>query len=307
LLSSRLAAVTYDEIADVFLQPLSDPIAVPDVGTAPARRLRDALEPIATQGWWSRAAGERLADLGIDFFPGYVWGRAAALGTPTAAVVAATFGVFDDDLITSVYESGAAGASRDDILEARADGGTASVASVATEAECAALADPLLAALHGVDALGRPLFGGLRSLPVPASAAGRLWRAAELVREHRGDGHLAVLAGAGLTAAEANVVTERWLGFGLGEYSGTRGFGAAALAGAVARLEARGWMDGGDLTDVGRDARTAIEAATDASQDALIDACGSDLERIVAGAERISARLLEARSFPADPRKRAGG
>lgn len=299
--------MTYDDIAAIFLRPLAEPIAEPDVGASAARRLRDALEPIATQGWWSRAAGERVAALGVDFFPGYVWGRAAALGTPTAAVVAATFGVFDRGLIASVYESGSAGASRDDILDARADGGGSSVASVATEAECAALADPLLAALDGLDALGRPLFGGLRALPVPSSAAGRLWRAAELVREHRGDGHLAVLAGAGLDAVEANVVTERWLGFGLGEYSGTRGFGAEALADAVERLGARGWMQGTDLTDVGRDARVAIEASTDASQEALIAACGPDLERIVAGAEHISARLIEVRSFPADPRKRAGG
>jgi hypothetical protein len=299
--------VTYDDIADIFLRPLTEPIAEPDVGASAARRLRDALEPIATQGWWSRAAGDRLAALGVDFFPGYVWGRAAALGTPTAAVVTATFGVFDHDLLAAVYESGAAAVSRDDILEARADGGTASVASVATEAQCTSLAEPLLAALARVDTLGRPLFGGLRALPVPPSAAGRLWRAAELVREHRGDGHLAALAGAGLEAIEANVVTELWLGFGLGEYSGTRGFGAEALTGAVERLEARGWMDGGDLTVVGREARAAIEAATDASQDALIAACGPDLERIVSEAERISARLVEARSFPADPRKRAGG
>jgi hypothetical protein len=299
--------VTYDDIADIFLQPLAEPIAEPDVGATPARRLRDALEPIATQGWWSRPAGERLTALGVDFFPGYVWGRAAALGTPTAAVVAATFGVFDQDLIAAVYESGAAAVSRDDILDARADGATLSVASVATEAECAALADPLLAALDRLDALGRPLFGALRSLPVPSSGAGRLWRAAELVREHRGDGHLAVLVRTGLGAVEANVLTERWLGFGLGEYSATRGFGAEELAGAVERLEARGWMEGGELTVDGRDARAAIEAATDASQDALIAACGPDLERIVAGAERISARLIEARSFPADPRKRAGG
>jgi hypothetical protein len=221
-----------------------EPIAEPDVGTTPARRLRDALEPIATQGWWSRPAGERLTALGVDFFPGYVWGRAAALGTPTAAVVAATFGVFDQDLIAAVYESGSAAVSRDDILDARADGGTAGVASVATEAECAALADPLLAALDSLDALGRPLFGGLRALPVPSSGAGRLWRAAELVREHRGDGHLAVLVGAGLGAVEANVLTELWLGFGLGEYSGTRGFGRrhSPVPSSVSRPEV-GWRE----------------------------------------------------------------
>ena len=299
--------MTYDDIAAIFLGPLAAPIDEPDVEATPARRLRDALEPIATQGWWSRQAGERLMALGVDFFPGYVWGRAAALGEPPASLVAATFGVFERSLIGGVYEVGVAAVSRADILEARADGATASVAAVSTPAECSAVADPLLAALDQLDGLGRPLFSALRSLPRPDSPAGLLWRAAELVREHRGDGHLAALATTGLGAAEANVLTELWLGFGLGEYSGTRGFGPDALAAAAADLERRGWLSDGQLTDAGRVARRAIEAATDASQQHLVDACGTDLDVIVEGAEVISTRLIEARCFPADPRKRAGG
>jgi hypothetical protein len=299
--------VTYDDIAAIFLAPLAEPIAEPDVEPTPARRLRDALEPIATQGWWSRPAGEGLTALGVDFFPGYVWGRAAALGTPTASVVAATFGVFEPRMIAAAYEAGVASATRDDILDARAAGGAASLDAIADPDECVAIADPLLRAVDTLDGLGRPLFSALRSLPVPSSPGGRLWRAAELVREHRGDAHLAALVGAGLDAVEANVLTERWLGFALGEYSATRGFGAAALADAVGRLHARGWMEGNDLTDSGRAARAAIEESTDAGQQALVDACGADLDGIVTMAADISARLIGARAFPADPRKRAGG
>ena len=165
----------------------------------------------------------------------------------------------------------------------------------------------MLAVLADLDGLGRPLFSALRSLPVPTSPAGRLWRAAELVREHRGDGHLAALVAAGLTAVEANVLTERWLGFGLGEYSATRGFGPPQLGAAVANLQARGWMDGDDLTDRGRAARVRIEEVTDASQEALIEGCGAGLDGIIARAGDISTRLVAARAFPADPRKRAGG
>lgn len=299
--------MTYDDIAAIFLGPLSEPITEPDVGTSAARRLRDSVEPIATQGWWSRAAGDCLDALDVDFFPGYVWGRAAALGTPTGAVVAATFGVFAGDVIASVYEAGSSRVGREAILAARADGGTASVASVTTDEECEAAAEPLLAALGTLDALGRPLFGGLRALPLPPSPAGRLWRAAELVREYRGDGHLAVLAGAGLTAVEANLLTELWLGFGLGEYSATRGFGPDAVAEGVVGLRARGWMAETGLTDAGRTARVAIEASTDASQAPLLAACGSDLEAIIAATAAISARLVDARSAPTDPRKRAAG
>jgi hypothetical protein len=236
-----------------------------------------------------------------------VWGRAAALGSPAASVVAATFGVFEPGLVAAVYEAGSALVSRDDILAARGDGGTSSVAAVADADDCAAIADPLLAVLAELDGLGRPLFSALRSLPLPASPAGRLWRAAELVREHRGDGHLAALVAAGLTAAEANVLTERWLGFGLGEYSATRGFGPTQLGVAVTNLQARGWMDGDDLTTEGRAARVGIEASTDVGQEALIEACGAGLEDIIARGADISNRLVAAHAFPADPRKRAGG
>ncbi len=103
------------------------------------------------------------------------------------------------------------------------------------------------------------------------------------------------------------MLTERWLGFGLGEYSATRGFGAEALAAGVSRLQARGWMEGDELTDSGRAARAAIEASTDAGQQALVEACGDDLEEVIARAADISSRLIEARACPADPRKRAGG
>jgi hypothetical protein len=299
--------VTYDDIAAIFFAPLAEPTAEPVLAATPARRLRDALEPIATQGWWSRPAGEGLMALGVDFFPGYVWGRAAALGTPTASVVAATFGVFEPGMISAAYEAGVASATRDDILATRASGGAASVDAIADADECAEIADPLLRALDVLDGLGRPLFSALRSLPVPSSPGGRLWRAAELVREHRGDGHLAALVAAGLDAVEANVLTERWLGFALGEYSATRGFGTQALADGVSRLQARGWMQGDELTDSGRAARVAIEAATDAGQQALIEACGDRLDQFIGLAADISTRLVDARSFPADPRKRAGG
>ncbi|HYN35173.1 MAG TPA: hypothetical protein VES40_21290 [Ilumatobacteraceae bacterium] len=299
--------MTYDDIAAIFLAPLAEPLAEPELEPTPARRLRDALEPIATQGWWSRPAGEGLMALGVDFFPGYVWGRAAALGTPTASVVAATFGVFEPRMIAAAYEAGVASATRDDILAARSTGAAASLDAVAGPDECGTIADPLFRAVDGLDGLGRPLFSALRSLPVPSSPGGRLWRAAELVREHRGDGHLAALVAAGLDAVEANVLTERWLGFGLGEYSATRGFGPDALADGVSRLQARGWMEGDELTDPGRAARAAIEAATDAGQQALVEACGDQLDQIIRLAADISTRLVDARSFPADPRKRAGG
>jgi hypothetical protein len=299
--------MTYDDIVAVFFAPPASPIPVPAVPATPARRLRDALEPIATQGWWSRPSSERIAALGLGFFDGYVWGRAAALGTPAASVVVATFGVFEPALLTAVYQQGVAAASRDDVLAGRAEGAAESVASFVSDADASAIADPLLAALATLDGMGRPLFSALRELPVPATAAGRLWRAAELVREHRGDGHLAACVAAGLDAVTANILTELWLGYPLGEYSATRGFGPDRQEAACETLATRGWLRDGALTDTGRAFRDHVEAATDSSQADLVRTLGASLEDVVAHAAEISDRIVAGQAFPADPRKRAAG
>ncbi|MEY4372398.1 MAG: hypothetical protein RL219_1167 [Actinomycetota bacterium] len=299
--------MTYDDVVAAFFVPAAEPIPEPVVPATVARRLRDALEPIATHGWWSRPPMERLAGLGLGFFDAYVWGRAAALGTPSASVVVATFGVFEPGLLTAVYEQGVAAASRDDVLHARALGASESLGQYVTDAEAAPLADALLAAIDGLDPMGRPLFAALRSLPRPETPAGRLWRAAELVREHRGDVHLAAGVSWGLDAVEMNVFTELWLGYPLGEYSGTRGFAPERIAAASASLGERGWARDGMLTESGRAARERLEAVTDEGQAGLVRSLGSQLEELVESCARISERLVAAPAFPADPRKRAAG
>jgi hypothetical protein len=299
--------VTYDDIVSIFMTDPDPAVTAPPVPDSSARRLRDALEPIATQGWWSRAASEGIAALGLGFFDGYVWGRAASLGTPPASLVVATFGVFDPVVLGAIYEQAVTVAARDDVLDARATGAAASLEAVVSAEDADAIADPLLTALDAVDGMGRPLFSALRSLPRPETAPGRLWRAAELVREHRGDGHLAAIVASGIDLLAVNVLTELWLGFGPGEYSATRLIGPDRVAEGVASLERAGLVADGALTPAGRACRDALELDTDRSQRQLIDAIGDQLEPIVAGAEAVSSRLVAARSFPSDPRKRAAG
>ena len=302
----------YDMIAGIFLTPTGaePPAVVPS--TSPARRLRDAVEPIATIGWWSRAAAEASLALGHDFFDGYVWGRAAALGADVATpVVVSAFGVFNGALLGPVYEHGRSVSLRTDVLESRASGATAGLrhATSGIADDVIAIAGAaLLAMISTIEPGPRHLFGALQALPVPDDPYGRLWRAAELVREHRGDTHLAACAAAGLDMAEMNVLTEVWLGYAVGEYSSTRGFDPAALASAAERLTARGWMSAdGAMTSAGRTARDAIESATDLGQARLVEAIGDGLDDLVATLVRIGAAVLDARAAPADPRKRAAG
>lgn len=299
--------MNYEDLALTYLVPLSVPIDRPTLPVSDARRLRDALEPIATQGWWSRPVGELLDGLGLQSFESYVWGRCAPLGLPEPATVVSAFGVLEPSLITELYIQGKAKVSREAILRARARGATSAIASVVDDDEADAISGPLIAALASLDGMGRPLFCGLRALPLSDSAAGRLWQAAEMVREHRGDGHIAALVAADLDAVEANILTELWCGYSIGEYTQTRGFGLDVIEAAKGRLVDRGWIEADSLTEAGLAARLEIEEATDRSQSRLIARLGDGCQDIIRRAEAVSERLLEAQWFPPDPRKRAAG
>ncbi len=304
--------MTYDDIAAHFLVPGSEPIAEPNVPGTAARRLRDAVEPIATIGWWSREAATGATSLGLDFFGGYVWGRAASLGADVApSIVVAAFGAFEPALLTAVLSGAQALASHDAVLAARESGATSGLAAATAGVAAATielLGTRLMAAHSTLDGMGRPLFSALRALPVPDDAHGVAWRAAELVREHRGDGHIAACVAAGLGLAEMNVLTELWLGYAPGEYSASRGMSPDRVAAGLDSLRDRGWVDAaGGLSADGQSARDGIEAATDRSQDALVAALGDDLEEVIDAAGVISAAILTAQAAPADPRKRAAG
>jgi hypothetical protein len=253
-------------------------------------------------------ARDRFEALGVSRLDAYVWGRAAALGEPAPAVVAAAFGVFEPGFLDAAYDRARRAVDRSAILAARADAAAAGLARVlGDDRDVAALGDLLLATTDGLDGAARPLFSGLRELSLPEGVHGRLWRGAELVREHRGDGHLAAGLTFGLSGLELNVLTELWLGYPLGEYSATRGFSPEAVGTAVGALSGRGWISDGSLTPEGRRVRLALEDATDATQVALLAGLGDQLEWAVTTADRLSARVVEAGAFPADVRKRAAG
>jgi hypothetical protein len=107
------------------------------------------------------------------------------------------------------------------------------------------------------------------------------------------DGHVAACISCGDGPVAMNVMTELWLGMSLGQHTmGYRGWSEADVALAVADLERRGLVAGGMLTPAGRHLRDDIEERTDAMQQSVIDAIGSD---------------FEAGSFPPDIFKRATG
>jgi hypothetical protein len=183
----------------------------------------------------------------------------------------------------------------------------ASLGEVLAGEDVSGVTEVLERAVDAVDGTGRPLFSALRAQRRLTDPHGRLWRAADLVREHRGDGHLAASVAAGLDPVRMGILSEVWVGYPVGEYSGTRGWPPARQDAAVARLEGDGLLAGGALTHAGQQARDAVESATDASQEALIEAIGSDLPDVTTTLDAWSQRCVDAKQFPPDARKRAAG
>jgi hypothetical protein len=132
-----------------------------------------------------------------------------------------------------------------------------------------AAADLLWRAIGELDCAGRVLAAANAGLPVPARDPGpdaglaRLWQAATVLREHRGDGHFAALAAADIDGCEALALRCR-LDLRREDLQPVRGWTDEAWDAALARLAARGWIGAdGELTSAGREAHAAVEEATD--------------------------------------------
>jgi len=269
---------------------------------ATARRMRDLVEPIAAAVYFAPEAQSRYEALGLNYFEGYFCSRSACLGAAPWRVVAATFAAFKPAVVERAVTQGWEKVTPDALLRARLDGARDQVMRMAGDhaASFPAAADLLLELSDGLDVSGRALYAGLAGLPVPGhdDPAGRLWRAAELVREHRGDGHIAAWVGE-LDSAEVTVLSELWWDIEPGSYVWTRGWDGDDVAAARARLAARGLLGGdGGLTPAGRELRERIERATDLGARAVIDRLGDRAEELFALLEPISKAMTGPGGYP---------
>ncbi|GAB2931911.1 hypothetical protein GCM10027047_30340 [Rhodococcus aerolatus] len=301
----------HDEVTTTFLAEPAPGRPAPRVTDTPARRFRDAAKPLATVHFWARAAYDELAALGLEFLTGYVWGRTAPMGEPSAEVAVAAFGVFEPGLVTSLYEQARGIASRADVLAARERGAVAALHQLLPDVDPGEVDDAVTQLRRATDVAvadlaGRPLAAGLASLAWPADPLGRLWHATTLLRELRGDVAQAAAVAAGLTGLQANLVTEYWVGWEPTAYAASRGWSAEAMAAADAELVARGWVADGALTDTGRAERDAIEARTDAAMDRVL-APVDDLAGLTTRLDGWSERVVAGGGAPRDPYKRVSG
>jgi hypothetical protein len=264
-----------------------------------ARRLYDLTEPISLVNFFAPEPHEAMAALGFDnYWDGYFAGRSAPLGRVPAEVVHAVFYNFADGEaarhIPRVWETTTPEAAH----AAREQGCVAALRRILgdlVETPGLARAAELLArASLGAPTEGRAMYAGLRSLPMPEEPVVRLWHAANMLREHRGDGHITALVSEQIGGTESHVLSALDMGIYPAESFGRiHHLPETRLAEVMDGLRERGLLDAsGRLTDAGRAAKARIESLTDALAQAPYDVLEpAELEELIALLEPIAARL----------------
>lgn len=233
------------------------------------------LEPLHSMVYFIPEAGERYLAAGVKGGRrGYFASRSAALGVVPAEVVISTFYNFSPDLVRKAIPSAWESSSPEAVTKARYDAVDASWTRLLGEAdlksdemaEAAALAREACSAITG-EIVGRPLYAGHASLAWPEPDHLQLWHAATLLREHRGDGHIAALVLSGLSGLEA-AVSYSSMSKGLPEslLRDTRGYSEEEWEQTKVALQQQGIFNSDNqFSDYGRAQREEIEARTDAA------------------------------------------
>jgi len=234
-----------------------------------ARRMWPAFETYHAQIYFVPEAAEAYRTLGLKGgWMGYFASRAAPLGPASPELVTAVFFNFHPAMVARALPDAWALAAPGDVLTARQEAADAALRRLIpdhigspAEAEAAALARE---AAEAPALAGRPLFAALRSLPWPDEPHLVLWHACTLLREHRGDGHVAALTVAGLDGCEAHVSVTATGAVPRETLQSNRKWSDEEWAAAEERLQERGWLDAaGRFTDAGRAGRAEVETRTD--------------------------------------------
>jgi hypothetical protein len=239
-----------------------------------ARRMWRTLEPYHGFIYFTPRAADAYAALGLYGHDGYFASRAAPLGPVSAEVVIATFYNFHPDLVRHAVPSCWEKADPAALVSARFEAADAGLRDVLGEAVgdldmavAAGLASRVATEAVASGLPGRPLFAAHASLPWPEPPHLVLWHAVTLLRELRGDGHIAALVVEDLDPCEALIThgADADNEIPLAVLRSSRAWPEAAWTAAQDRLTARGLLAGDRLTDAGVALRRRVEQRTDES------------------------------------------
>ncbi|WP_432987821.1 SCO6745 family protein [Dactylosporangium sp. CA-233914] len=231
------------------------------------RRMWSLFEPLHAVTYFAPQGRAAFEEAGLrGFWRGYFAGRAAPLGAVGPGPVVGAFYGFAPSMVARALPDVWTRITSEGALAARLDGARRALApALDGTAGADEAAELLKVAAQGAEPHGRVLAAANAALPWPSDTPGILWQAATILREHRGDGHLAALLVEGLDGCEAMV----WRvalneGRGRGMAQPARGWSDEEWDAARGRLHRRGYLDGeGAATEKARTAYATLEEATD--------------------------------------------
>lgn len=249
-----------------------------------ARLAYETLEPFHILAYFNPGLKGAQEDTGLDPYAFYVGARGAPFGPCAASVVASAFYNFNPELIAKSWTA-AIDAGLERVHDRRNQMLDDSLRDILGDSIDDASLDELASAYYdlaaGLPLGGRPLAAAWSTAPTPDTARLRLWHAIAVLREWRGDNHIAALALHGLNGFDAAVFHEAQLPdptvrrrtLGKRIVLLTRGWSEQDWEDSVDRLADAGLAervdDGHRLTASGAATYDDIEATTDAAGESI--------------------------------------
>ncbi|KPI15425.1 hypothetical protein OV450_2563 [Actinobacteria bacterium OV450] len=265
---------------------MTDQNAVPDgIELGRVRHLWQLLEPLHAVLYFAPESFEEAAALGFETgerWPSYFAWRAAPLGAAGRVQVGSAFYSFSPEMVARYVPAAWDVASPEAVLAARERAVDRTYRALLGDRidspELAEAAHLARRAAEAADVGGRPLAAANAALAWPDAPHLMLWQAATILREHRGDGHIAALLVAGLDPVEA-LVSFAAIGAAPEETFRSRQWSASEWAAARERLVGRGLLEphgAATATGSGRALRAKVERRTDELAAGPCEALGSD-------------------------------
>lgn len=269
-----------------------------------ARRFYERFEPVHGITYFAPECRSALDALGYrGFWMGYMAARSAPLGQVPADVVAAVFYNFTTARVAKALPAAWEIAGPTAALAARLDSAVAVLrrSGVIDDEATRTAADLAAKAARTAPLDGRALYAANRALDWPDNPIAQLWHAATLLREQRGDAHVAILVGEGITGRQSNVLHAASGRTPRETLMRTRDYDDEQWEHYSDELRVRGLLCGaGELTEEGRRLKRAIEDRTDAAAltalDGLTDA---EVETLFQTLTPITRQVVAAGDLPA--------
>jgi hypothetical protein len=268
-----------------------------------ARRFFDRFEPVHAVTYFAPEARTALDGLGFrGFWMGYFAARSAPFGVVPTEVVTAAFYNFAPERVAKALPAAWEIASPSDALRVRQDSALAALRRYGvTDDDAGTAAELAEKAARSAPLDGRPLFAANVALDWPDEPVARLWHAVTLLREQRGDGHVAVLSTLGVSGRESNVLHAAAGRVPQEMIMRSRDYDEERWGHYRDRLARRGLLDGdGALTDAGQDLKQRVEEITDRLALSALDALDDDeVERLFQALTPITRKVVAAGDVPA--------